>query len=157
MVLKVHEIIEHSEGIIEAENFSGSALFNVSLSVNLCRPLKNQNIICKINKVNKELITLENGPILVIIANKRWNSEIFSIDNNNNIKYKKGNETTILTANDYVVATIINVVFNHGDDKIKTLGFLNNVATDEDIKKHFDALYDDTKNVDYDEYIKNLD
>lgn len=155
VVTKVYKIIKHSEGILEAENFSGSALFQVEVSVKLCRPLNNQSIVCKISKVNKELIILENGPILIIIANRRMNNDVFFIDNNNNIKYRKNNESYVLSPNDYVIANIMSVTFSGGDNKIKALGTLTNLATEEDIKKHFDNLYNDEKIIEYSEYIES--
>lgn len=88
-VVKVIEILSYKDGVIEAENTDASALFDVVFSCRLCIPLKNTQIVCQIERVNKLLITAINGPILVIVTNNRINDKVFFKDNNNNIRYKK--------------------------------------------------------------------
>ena len=98
ILLNLLEILDYKDGIIEAENTESSALFDLDFSCKICSPLKNTQIICEIDSVNKLLITAINGPILVIITNDRINNNVFFKDNNNNIRYKKENESQILLA-----------------------------------------------------------
>lgn len=137
----VFEILDFKDGIIEAENLMGSATFDVMFSCRLCRPLRNQQIICQVNRVNKVLITLENGPILVIITNDRINDEVFFTDNNNNLRYKKEGVSQILKSKEFVKVTIVSTVFNHGDNRIKAIGYLDDVANEDDVKKFYQDLY----------------
>jgi DNA-directed RNA polymerase subunit E'/Rpb7 len=137
----VYEIIEYKDGIIEAENLMGSATFDVEFSCRLCRPVRNQKIICQVNRVNKVLITLKNGPILVIITNDRINEETFFTDNNNNLRYKKEGKSQILQPNEFVRVTIVSTVFNHGDNCIKAIGYLDDIANEEEVKKFYQDMY----------------
>src|SRR3990172_11202868 len=72
-IMDVYKILEYKDGVIEAENPSGSAIFDISFSCRLCIPLKGKQIVCKVDRVNKLLITVTNLPILIIITNERIN------------------------------------------------------------------------------------
>src|SRR6202012_4133128 len=85
---KIYDIMYSKDGIIIKENPTASATYHVKFGCKLCIPLKNQTIICKVNKINKLLITLVNGPIRVIITADRLNKNIFSIDAVGNYRYK---------------------------------------------------------------------
>jgi DNA-directed RNA polymerase subunit E'/Rpb7 len=148
--------IEYEDGFIEAENLSSSALFPVDFSCRLCKPLKNTQIICKVNRANKLLVTVENGPILVIITSDRLNPDVFFTDNNNILRYKKEDTSYILKEGDFVKVTIVSISFNHIDTVIKAIGYLENIATDNEIKQFYDDTYDqNTELVDYAEYAQN--
>lgn len=151
-ISNIYEILEYKDGVIEAENLMGSAVFDVSFSCRLCKPLKNHIVVAKIKRVNKVLITAENGPILIIITNDRVDSDVFFTDNNNNIRYKKDGSSEMLKSGDYVKITIRSVVFNDQDTKIKAMGYLENIATDKEIKQHFEDMYSSDELVDYDQY-----
>ena len=155
-IMEIYEILEFKDGLIEPENLMASALFNVTFSCRLCRPLKNKQIVCQVNRVNKVLITVENGPVLVIITNDRINDKIFYTDNNNNLRYRKENESLVLQPKDFVLITIISIVFNHGDNKIKAIGFLENMANEKQVESFYKDLYNtDQKEVNLEEYIKS--
>ena len=151
-VSEIYEIIKYESGLVEPENLMASAIFNIEFSCRLCRPIKNTKIICQINRVNKVLITAENGPILVIITNDRINDKVFFTDNNNNIRYKKDDTSHILKANDFVIITILSIMFNNGDDKIKAIGMLDNIASEKDTEKFYSDLY----NKDGDTVVENI-
>src|SRR5438552_434965 len=65
-IVKIIEILNYKDGIIEAENTESSAIFDLEFSCRICAPLKNTQIICEIDRVNKLLITAVNGPILIV-------------------------------------------------------------------------------------------
>jgi DNA-directed RNA polymerase subunit E'/Rpb7 len=154
----IYEIVKHDDGIIHPENPNASAVFNITFSCRLCLPLKNTQIICKVHRVNKMLVTLNNGPILVIITKTRMNDKVFFTDNNNNFRYKKKDKSYVLKPNDYVRVSTGNIQFNDGDNKIRTIGFLEDMATDNEIEFFFQELYNrDDKLVDFEEYIKQDD
>lgn len=154
-IVDVYKILEYKDGMIEAENPSGSAIFDVSFSCRLCIPLKGKQIVCKVDRVNKLLITTVNGPILVIITNERINDKVFFSDNMNNLRYRVDQTSRLLEAGDFVKVTIINTTFNNGDDKIKAIGFIDDIASEEDKKFYFNELYETDKNIiSYEQYIK---
>jgi DNA-directed RNA polymerase subunit E'/Rpb7 len=157
-IMQIYEILEYKDGIIEAENFMSSALFDVSFSCRLCRPLKNKEIICQIDRVNRVIVTATNGPILTIITNDRINDDIFFTDNNNNLRYKdKETDTSkILKEKEFVKVIIKSIVFNNGDDRIKAIGFLNGMATEKDVQEYYQELYNtDEKIVDFEKYMES--
>lgn len=160
-IVDIYEIIAYRPGNIYSENSTASASFNLEFSCRLCRPIKNQVIICQVDHVSKVLVTASNGPILVIITNDRINDELFFTDNNNNIRYKKTSGSKILESKEFIKVTIISVVFNHGDDKIKAMGLLTNMATDEEIKQFYADLYEKDKdnlvNISEQNSLKNID
>jgi len=157
-IMDIYKILEYKDGMIEAENPSGSAIFDVSFSCRLCIPLKGKQIVCKVDRVNKLLITVQNGPILVIITNERINDKVFFSDNMNNLRYRKEDKSYLLEAGDFVKVTIINTTFNNGDDKIKAIGFIDDIATEEDKKFYFNDLYDTEKSIQmYEQYTKQAE
>ena len=153
-IMEIYKLLEYKDGVIEAENPSGSAIFDVKFSCRLCVPLKNKEFIYKVNQVNKLLMTASNGPILVIITNDRINDKVFFLDNNNNLRYKKGDKSHILEPNEFVKVTLLSTTFNNGDDKIKAIGYLNDMATDKDIEPFYTDLYNTEKEfIDFDKFI----
>ena len=154
-IMDIFELVEYNNGVLEAENLMASALFKIAFTCRLCRPLKNRNIIAQVHRVNKVLITLENGPILIIITNDRINDKIFFSDNNNNLRYKIKNESKVLKPNEFVKITIVSLTFNNGDSKIKAIGFLDDMATEEEIKTFYKDQYDNSKELqNFEDYVK---
>lgn len=157
-IVKVIEIIEYNEGIIEAENVESSARFPVSFSCRLCAPLKNIQIIAKIDKINKHLVTANNGPIVIIITNDRVNDEVFFKDNKNDLRYKKNNQSVLLQPNDYIKITLQSIQFHDGDDKIKAIGFIDDMATSKEIKLFYEnkEIKEDEDIIEYKEYEESV-
>lgn len=144
------------DNVIEAENFSASAEYKILFSCRLCIPLKKKQIICEVGRVNKLLVTVTNGPILIVITNNRINDKIFFTDNNNNLRYRSENKSYILKSKDFVKVTIITTTFNNGDEKIKAIGFLDDMANNKEIKQFYQELYNkEGEIVDLNEYLKN--
>lgn len=155
-IVKIIEILNYKDGVIEAENTESSALFDLDFSCRICTPLKNTQIICEIDRVNKLLITAINGPILVVITNDRINSNVFFKDNNNNIRYKKSAQSNMLQPHDFIKVTLQTIHFNDGDEKIKAIGYMDDIATDDEKKNYYKDLYIDSDTVvNYEQYVKS--
>lgn len=153
-IMEIYEITKFTSGMIEAENLSASVKFNVSFSCKLCIPLMLQQIVCRIYKINKLLMTAVNGPINVIITSEKINNNNFFIDNNNNIRYRNNNKSLLLSKDDFVKITILRLKINHGDKLIKAIGYLDDMATDEEKKLYFEQIYNkDNDLVNINEYI----
>jgi DNA-directed RNA polymerase subunit E'/Rpb7 len=140
-IVKVIEILKWKDGIIEAENTASSALFDLEFSCRLCLPLENTQIICEVDRVNKLMITAKNGPILIVITTDRLNSSVFFMDNNNNIRYKKDGQSKMLEPQDFIKVTIQTRQFFDGDDKIKAIGFADDIATEDEKKRYYADQY----------------
>lgn len=152
-IVKIIKIIKYKDGLIEAENTESSALFDLEFSCKICAPLKNMTIICQIDKVNKLLITAVNGPILVVITNDRINNEVFFKDKNNNIRYTSGETSNILQPNDFIKVTLQTIQFYDGDEKIKAIGFIEGMASEEEMKSFYADQYKETDEIiEFDEH-----
>ena len=155
-IVKIIKIEKVNEGVIEAENTDASAFFDLSFSCRICLPLKDTQIICQIDKVNKVLITAVNGPILVIITNDRINDKVFFKDNNNNIRYKKEDQSDILKSQDFIKVTLETIRFHNGDEKIKAIGYMDDIASESDQKKFYEDQYkEEEQQINIDEYLES--
>ena len=109
------------------------------------------------DKVNKLLITAANGPILVVITNDRVNNQVFFKDKNNNIRYKIENESKVLQPNDFIKVTLQTIQFYDGDEKIKAIGFIESMATEEETKNFYADQYKEMeKLIDFDEHMSSV-
>ena len=131
-VVKINKIEETSDGRIEEEDSSCSAKFIVKFSCRLCLPAKNREIICKIDRMNKALISGINGPIKAIITPDKINKENFFTDTDRNIRIKNNSE--LLEPEMYIKVLILQSTFSHYDTNIIAISFLQNIATDQEIK-----------------------
>jgi len=153
-IMNIYEMKKYENGIIRKGDLSASAKFNITFSCKLCTPLKGKEIICQVKGVNKMLLTAENGPILVIIPKNRINDKKFFTDNNNNLRYRTDQESKIVKSREFIKISIIAKTFNDGDDKIKVIGFLNSMASNNEIKQYYDQIYTaENKTKKYREYI----
>jgi len=163
---EIYNIVEYNGGYIEAEDLSASAKFNVTFACRLCRPLKMKKIICRVNKVNKSLMTLTNGPILAIVTIDRINDNNFFIDSNRNVRYKNinnirknnnSNVSPIVKSGELAKVVISAIKFNNGGNIIKVIGILDDLANDNEIElyeKEDHKFNIDTK--EYNNYIEDI-
>ena len=134
-ILNIYNILSYDEGILEPEDFTGSAKYNIKYSARLCCPIENTFIICKIENMNKLLIKAKNGPILIIINNNNINTDNFKKDNEQNIIHK--NNT--LKVDDYIIIKVLAKKINNNDTRICTLGYLENIPTQTQINIFFNT------------------
>jgi DNA-directed RNA polymerase subunit E'/Rpb7 len=154
-VVKIIEILKYDNPIIEAENVDSSALFSLDFSCKICLPMKNMVIVAQIQKFNKLLMIATNGPISTVITHNRINSDVFFKDNNNNIRYKnKNGESKLLGPEEFIKITIQTVKFFDGDEKITTIGFLNDMASEEEIKSFYSDMYEETTLVEHNKFME---
>lgn len=156
-IIKVIEILSYADGIIEAENTESSALYDLDFSCRICCPLKNATIICEVDRINKLLVTAKNGPILIVITNDRLNTNVFFKDNNNNIRYKKNGASKMLEPQDFIKVTLQTIQFYDGDEKIKGIGFIEDIASDEEKKSYYMDQYSNNDKVqDFESYVEKM-
>ena len=138
-ITNIYKLEEISEGIIEMEDPTCSAKVIVKFSCRLCFPPKNKYIICKIDRMNKALISAVNGPIKVIITQDKINKEQFYSDAERNIRIKKNLEN--LAPNMIVKILILSSTFGNYDSSILSIGYMHDLATPDEIK-----LYNEDEN-----------
>jgi DNA-directed RNA polymerase subunit E'/Rpb7 len=143
-ITHIYSITRKKRGILEAENVTSAVLFDIEFSCRLCRPIEDMKIICRIFRVSRGLITAENGPIITIIIDSKINQKIFFTGNDNILRYRNTGGSSKLEIGDFVIVKVSNYEFNNKDDKIKVIGYLEDIATQEDVEQFYTNLYDDT-------------
>jgi DNA-directed RNA polymerase subunit E'/Rpb7 len=131
---KVYKILQYNDGLLESENLSGGAVYRVKYHCRMYSPLENTSIVGEIILLNPELIIVINGPIRMFIPRDSINNDAF--DMNRSFMIKKTKES--LQLNQKVVVTIKEKKINPGDKNIKCIGYLQDVASEKQIKEYYD-------------------
>lgn len=142
IITKIYKITNFNQGIIQAENFSSSAEFEVDFNCRLCIPLNNKDIICEVIQVQKLLILAKNGPISIVIKNSTIDEKILKMDNMYNYNYrdKTTGELKKIDNGSHMVVRIVQSKLRHGDKTIICLGMLIDIPNEETVKKYYDTL-----------------
>lgn len=133
-VVRVHRIEELSDGVLQAENFSGSVMFDVRYVASVCAPAANDVVIARVSKdSNPSFVLLEHGPIAAVVHRDRAQvqEQRFDVDGIGRIRLKDGTE---LVPGMYVKVGLRMVRVNNGDRKILAWGYLEDVATEDEVK-----------------------
>lgn len=142
-VNKIYSIEETSDGIIEAEDPTCSAKITVRFTCSLCLPIVSKEIICKIDRMNKALISAINGPIKAIITTDKINKENFFLDMNRNIRIKGNSQ--VLVPEMYIRILILSKSFGDYDKNILVIGYLQDIATEEQIEQYYKINNDNSE------------
>lgn len=134
---EVYKIVDFEDGIMPPENLSGDIIFNIKYQCRLCLPTENSVIIGNIKTINQELIIAINGPIFIFIPKENVDGEIWNIDDFIEKKSKKK-----LSINSFVKIKILNKRVNQNDHQIKSIGYLMDYATEDEIKKYYGNITD---------------
>lgn len=136
-IVEIIKLKDINGGIIEAENTESSAIFKAKFICKLCIPLRNKQIVCKVDKITNVVLTLSNGPILIIVPFDRMSPIFFRDTTTNELKYKTATDTRVLRPNDYIIVTPSNIKFHDGDTNIVVIGVAENIASNEEVKTYF--------------------
>ena len=154
-ITKIYEILERSDGTVEAENPMATAIYKVKFSCRICMPIKDRYIICKVERTIPMLTSLSNGPIRIIVTNDRINKNNFMIGKAGILVKSDANTTRTLNPGDHVKVRIDSRKFNDSDIIIMCMGILESMAThEESVQFSSDEYNIDEKFIDYDKYIK---
>jgi DNA-directed RNA polymerase subunit E'/Rpb7 len=155
-ISKIYDVIKYSDGYVVAENPKSAARFYITFTCKLCYPLLKKQIICKIDKANRLIMRLNNGPINVLVTTKdRINKSIFFVDTKTgNLMAKKDGKSIIVTIGSYVKVTVESRQFNDQDTMIMAMGFLEDITTDEEVKKSYEKEYGMDNLITYDNYVE---
>lgn len=139
LITDIYEIIKYDRGIIKPENLSGSVSFSITFSCRICSPIKNQTILCSVAKETDIGVLAVTDSIIVTITNDRISDYFMRHNMTNKIKYRDNNGDYInLNKGDVITVTIDTVSFDDGGNRIKILGVMKSVATEEQTKKFND-------------------
>jgi DNA-directed RNA polymerase subunit E'/Rpb7 len=149
-VTKIHEIYPDYDAEVVPEDPMACALFKVKFLTTICRPILNSTIIAKIFAVTGPTIYLTNGPLDVLIyTTKNINQSLFVFNQRLNTwtvrkdmpvpQSETETETQkkfiVLKPGMYVKVKILNKKIIDKTDRILCSGYLDSIASEEDIKK----------------------
>ena len=135
---EVYKIISYEDGIMPPENLSGNIIFNIKYHCRLCLPVEDSIIIGNIKTINQELIIATNGPIFIFIPKENIDTNTWDLENFTNKKNKNK-----LELNSFVKIKILNKRINQNDYQIKSIGYLLDFATTEEVKKYYGNIIEE--------------
>ena len=145
-ISKILEIVPNYDAEIVAEDPLSCALFQVKFLCELCRPLLNSTVICRTQGVTPPIILLVNGPLDIIIkTSQNINKNAFVFNQKINtwtIKKESGEQNKYIVVKEGMLmkVKIINKKIINKSERILCIGYLENIASEEEIKQNEDSL-----------------
>ena len=130
---EVYRILEYSDGMMPPENLNGCVIYNITYHCKICIPVENTLIIGQVKVINQELIIAMNGPIMIFIPKENVDTNYWEIIDG--YKNKKSNKK--LVTEDFIKIQITDKRINQNDNQIKSIGKLNEPATEEEVTQFF--------------------
>jgi DNA-directed RNA polymerase subunit E'/Rpb7 len=135
---EVYKIISFEDGIMPPENLSGNIIFNIKYHCRLCLPIEDSIIIGNIKTINQELIIATNGPIFIFIPKENIENNIWNLEDFTEKKSKNK-----LQINSFVKIKILNKRVNQNDYQIKSIGYLLDFATNQEVKDYYGNIIEE--------------
>ena len=136
---QVIKVLSYTDGVINAEDFTGSAIFDIKYSANVCKPIENTKIIVKIEKMNNMAILAKNGPIKVVLKYDKVSDKFKTVQGT--LLY--GNEQ--IKVGDYLIISVLAKRFYNKDIYISVYGFIDDVPSEQEIKDNFEPNQEDAE------------
>ena len=165
-IIKVHEIEIISDGEIIPEDPMCCARYDVKFLCTICRPVNNTFLIAKVINMYEKLIILSYGPLQIIINTlNNINKNIFVFNQNisrwtakkktdeKNSKYNNLQKYIVLKSEIYVKVKILSKKIINKSKQILCLGFMEDIATDDEIKQSITDIYEPHKYDSIDDFI----
>jgi DNA-directed RNA polymerase subunit E'/Rpb7 len=149
-VVRVHKITEYGNGYIDPNSFMGNALYDIKYIATLCVPIELKQIIVRIdmrsdadkgvNTKDFKALRCSNGCIDCIVMVNLIDIQKFRMNVDGTIEYIKTN--AVLMNGDYLKVTIQNKQINANTNRIMIIGYLNDVASEEEVQQYYDVPSD---------------
>jgi DNA-directed RNA polymerase subunit E'/Rpb7 len=136
---QVIKVLSYTDGTINPEDFTGSAVFDIKYSANVCKPIENTKIIVKIEKMNNMAILAKNGPIKVVLKYDKVSNKFKTVQGT--LLY--GNEQVKI--GDYLIISVLAKRFYNKDIFISVYGFIDDVPTEQEVKDNFEPNQEDAE------------
>lgn len=136
-VHKIVRIEDYSDNIINPENFSANAVYNIHYIANICIPIVKTVIVVSLDDFNKSLLLGINGPINAIVKVSNMNPNIFTVRPDGSIWVETSKKD--LQRGDFLKVLIEGRKFNQGDNKIGVFGKIIDIATQEEVDEFYTA------------------
>jgi DNA-directed RNA polymerase subunit E'/Rpb7 len=136
---QVIKVLSYTDGTINPEDFTGSAVFDIKYSANVCKPIENTKIIVKIEKMNNMAILAKNGPIKVVLKYDKVSNKFKTVQGT----LLFGNEQ--IKVGDYLIISVLAKRFYNKDIFISVYGFIDDVPTEQEVKDNFEPTQEDAE------------
>jgi hypothetical protein len=136
---QVIKVLSYTDGTINPEDFTGSAVFDIKYSANVCKPIENTKIIVKIEKMNNMAILAKNGPIKVVLKYDKVSNKFKTVQGT--LLY--GNEQVKI--GDYLIISVLAKRFYNKDIFISVYGFIDDIPTEQEVKDNFEPNQEDAE------------
>jgi len=144
-VNKVYKILSYTDGTINAEDFTSSAVFNIKYAANTCIPVENTKIVVKIEKMNNMAILAKNGPIKVVLKYDKISNKFKLVQGT--FLYVEEKKNRQINIGDYLIISILAKRFYNKDNFISVYGHIDDIPTDTQIKDNFEPNQDESVTV----------
>jgi DNA-directed RNA polymerase subunit E'/Rpb7 len=169
-VNKIHDVYaDKKNAYVIPEDPTSSVEYKVKFGCTMCYPLNSSIIVGTVRSAIESMMYVTNGPLLIVVnAMDSINKSVFSFNGKLNtwLAKKDSKETTSTSASEsgttkyvpikegiHVKIRIINKKITAGEDKIICLGYLEDLATPEEVKNNISDEYSVSKEVEMTEYI----
>lgn len=136
-IIDIIDIIKYSEGIIYPEQNEGCVQYIVEFTCKMSVVIKDTIIIGKVEQINPKFILLSHYPYDIVVEYRNINTDKFEYVIPN-IKYINGD---YINKGDYLKIRIIRSNLMNGETKIITLGYLEDIVSDEELEEYYDNIY----------------
>lgn len=130
IIIRVNNLVNFRDGIIDGTNSSGSTVFTVKYDCFVCSPTRGLEIVCSVENMVKGYIIGKNGPVVVAISFENIDSQYFKTGEDTVTNIKTGEQ---IKFEDYLKVSIINIQSNLWEKEITMICKLLNFATDAEI------------------------
>ena len=159
-ITKIHEVQINDNAMVLPEDPMSCGMYKVKFLCTLCRPLTGSYMICRIKAITPEVILLTNGPINVIIQpSTDMNKDIFSYNQKINSWVAKISESDkekkyiALKDGLFVKVKVTNKNIRDSSQTILCLSYMDNIATESEIKQSEMHSQTNASYVQIDEYM----
>jgi hypothetical protein len=141
-VNKVYKILSYTDGTINAEDFTSSAVFNIKFAANTCIPIENTKIVVKIEKMNNMVILAKNGPIKVVLKYDKISNKFKVVQGT--FLYIEEKKNRQINIGDYLIISILAKRFYNKDNFISVYGYIDDIPNETQIKNNFEPNQDES-------------
>ena len=156
-VSKIYKITDYECIGMPAEDPTCSAQFKITFTCKLCRPLINGIIIMTVSDINKDIINLTYGPMVMLtnvnmeykINNPAINMDNFIFDEKKNLilakdkKDKTGKVGTPIDKKTNLQVKVQDIQIEKDSTKIIIFGYIEDIASDDDFIKMIETSESD--------------
>lgn len=140
-IYNINKVLNY--GDIKNEDIDCNVYYKVEFTCQLIKPIINKIILGKVNLNQNSLLTLDNGPMKIIINGNNFDNKLFSIEPETRLY--KFNDKVIESGDFYKVQILVYRITNK-EKNIFIIGKLIDIASDDEINNFYIETYNNVNN-----------